>query len=160
MSTCIVGDWDEFWLFCTLLLLSIVHIIIATGLPAPLNDVPQGRHFFIRRYFMNEVKPHLSYEGQIDKPDLSNSFLNIIRKIINKFISPCFVFVNDRSNIMIEEYQIRIRMNRCTVLCISDDVPAGPMWDATSQMPYRKEKPEQLALWSETAKANCQNWKK
>lgn len=76
---------------------------------------------------MNEVKPHLSYEGQIDKPDLSNSFLNIIRKIINKFISPCFVFVNDRSNIMIEEYQIRIRMNRCTVLCISDDVPAGPM---------------------------------
>ena len=76
---------------------------------------------------MNEVKPHLSYEGQIDKPDLSNSFLNIIRKIINKFISPCFVFVNDRSNIMIEEYQIRICMNRSTVLCISDDVPAGPM---------------------------------
>lgn len=76
---------------------------------------------------MNEVKPHLSYEGQIDKPDLSNSFLNIIRKIINKFISPCFVFVNDRSNIMIEEYQIRICMNRCAVLCISDDVPAGPM---------------------------------
>ena len=52
---------------------------------------------------MNEVKPHLSYEGQIDKPDLSNSFLNIIRKIINKFISPCFVFINDRSNIIIEE---------------------------------------------------------
>ena len=76
---------------------------------------------------MNEVKPHLSYEGQIDKPDLSNSFLNIIRKIINKFISPCFVFVNDRSNIMIEEYQIRICMNHRTVLCISDDVPAGPM---------------------------------
>ena len=83
--------------------LFVIHIIILTGLPAPLNDVPQGRHFFIRRYFMNEVKPHLSYEGQIDKPDLSNSFLNIIRKIINKFISPCFVFVNDRSNIIIEE---------------------------------------------------------
>ena len=46
---------------------SIAHIMIATGLPAPLDDVPQGRHFFMRRYFMNEIKPHLSYEGQIDK---------------------------------------------------------------------------------------------
>ena len=47
--------------------LFVIHIIILTGLPAPLNDVPQGRHFFIRKYFMNEVKPHLSYEGQINK---------------------------------------------------------------------------------------------
>ena len=26
-----------------------------------------GETFFIRRYFLNEVKSHLSYEGQIDK---------------------------------------------------------------------------------------------
>ena len=32
---------------------------------------------------------------------LWKSYLNIIRKIINKFISPCFVFVNKRSNIII-----------------------------------------------------------
>ena len=26
-----------------------------------------GETFYIRRYFLNEVKSHLSYEGQIDK---------------------------------------------------------------------------------------------
>ena len=67
MPACIIRNQDKFGLFYTLIFLSVVHIIIPTGLPAPLNDVPQGRHFFIQRYFMNEVKPHLSYEGQIDK---------------------------------------------------------------------------------------------
>lgn len=50
-----------------MIFLFFVIIIMTTGLPAPLNDVPQGRHFFIRRFFMSEVKPHLSYGGQIEK---------------------------------------------------------------------------------------------
>ena len=58
-------------LYIPIVFFSVVHIIKLTGLPTPLNDVPQGRHFFIRRYFMSEVKPHLSYEGQIEKPQLT-----------------------------------------------------------------------------------------
>ena len=35
-------------LFFTLNFLFIAYIIISTGLPTPLNDVPQGRHFSMR----------------------------------------------------------------------------------------------------------------
>ena len=35
----------------------LLYILILTGLPTPLNDVPQGRHFFIRRYYWrNNIK--------------------------------------------------------------------------------------------------------
>ncbi len=43
-----------------------MSIIKITGLPAPLNDVSQGRHFFCFKN-MSEVKPHLSYDEQINR---------------------------------------------------------------------------------------------
>lgn len=44
-----------------------VIIILVTGLPAPLNDVTQGRHFFIGDFYMSDVKKHQTYEEQVIK---------------------------------------------------------------------------------------------
>jgi hypothetical protein len=39
-----------------------LSILQVTGLPAPLNDVPQGRHFLSGDFYMSEVKKHLTYD--------------------------------------------------------------------------------------------------
>ena len=43
-----------------------LHIILVTGLPAPLNDVPQGR-LFLEKTQMRELKKHRTYDEQIEK---------------------------------------------------------------------------------------------
>ena len=97
----------------------IRELVQQSGIVPPRNLCNRLLHKFIARIGRRKLR-HIFQVSHRVAGGVWKRHFNVGGKIFNKFVAPCLVLVDDLADGVIENQQLTIDADRCTVLCCAD----------------------------------------
>ena len=101
------------------MLICILHLVHQGNMVIPSNLCKRRLHNFLFWKTQCELR-HIFQVSHRVAGGVRKRHFNVGGKIFNKFVAPCLVLVDDLADGVVENQQLTIDADRCTVLCCAD----------------------------------------